>query len=163
MSITYSYRPKPLTMLWAGGFFAALGAFYIHLAITNDRGLIINRIVELDAHGATVLYALLGALFILLVIFAAVATIYGQRKKPLLVLAEDHLIVPHGFIRKRPKIIHFADIRRITYQSANGQRFLTIWSSRGNVSIARSLLESEAVFEAVSTFIHDQTPHLSIG
>jgi hypothetical protein len=150
-------------MLWAGGFFAACGAFYIHLVITNDRGLIINRIVELDAHGATVFYAVLGAVSLFIVMTAAAATIYGHLKKPLLVLAEDHLIVPHGFIRKRPKVIHFADIRRITYQSVNGQRFLTIWSSGGKVSIARSLLESEAVFEAVSTFIHDRTPHLSIG
>lgn len=150
-------------MLWAGGFFAACSAVYIHLIITNDRGLVINRIVELDAHGATVFYAVLGAASMLFVIFAAVATIYGQLKKPLLVLAEDHLIVPHGFIRKRPKIIHFADIRRITYQSVNGQRFLTLWSSGGKVSIARSLLESEAVFEAISTFIHDRTPHLTTG
>jgi hypothetical protein len=150
-------------MLLAGGFFAACSAVYIHLVLTNKRGLIINRIVELDAHGATVFYAVLGAASMLFVIAAAIATIYGQLKKPLLVLAEDHLIVPHGFIRKRPKVIHFVDIRRITYQSVNGQRFLTIWSAGGKVSIARSMLESEAVFEAVRTFIHERTPHITIG
>jgi hypothetical protein len=95
-------------------------------------------------------------------ICVAAATIYGHLKKPLLALAEDHMIIPHSFIRKRPKIIYFADIRRLTYQSVNGQRFLTIWSSGGNVSIARSLLESEEVFEAVSAFIHDRAPDATI-
>lgn len=163
MSITYSYRAKPTTMLWAGGFFAACSAVYIHLIMTNDRGLVINRILELDAQGATIFYAVLGAASIFFVITAAIATIYGQLKKPLLVLAEDHLIIPYGFIRKRPKVIHFVDIRKMAYQSVNGQHFLTIWSLGGKVSIMRSLLESEKVFEEVIIFIRNRTPHAVIS
>ena len=57
----YKYKPSWLIILLCGGMFALAAVFFGVRANSNDRGLIINHIIELSENGATISY--LGFLF----------------------------------------------------------------------------------------------------
>lgn len=149
MSETFRYRAKPATMFLAGGFFTLCGIFLAYKAASNDRGLIINGLIELGPTGATVFYTVLAGFSALFVVAAAAGTIHGLLRAPVLTLADDHIVVPGTLFRPSPRRIDFAAVMSASLQSVNGQRFLTIESAQGKVSVARSMLDSEHTFEHV--------------
>src|SRR5262249_39049867 len=60
----YEYKPKWTGLLACGGFFALCALLVAHRAYRNDRGLIINGIIELSPDNATLFYWALCALSI---------------------------------------------------------------------------------------------------
>ena len=52
----YEYKPSWLIILLCGGMFALAAGFFGVRANSNDRGLIINRVIELSENGATIFY-----------------------------------------------------------------------------------------------------------
>jgi hypothetical protein len=158
MNETFRYRAKPTTMILAGGFFALCGSFYIYKAITNDRGLIINGIIELGPTGATAFYAVLATLSALFVVVAVIAMVHGLLREPVLTLADDHIVVPGSLLRRQPRRIDFGTVTKTSIQSVHRQRFLTIWSTQGKVAIARSMLDSDGVFDRIADAVTSRVP-----
>lgn len=156
MNLNYAYKAKPIKMALAGLFFGACGALFIYKMVTNEVGLIINGIIELGPQGAMVFYGVLAALSLAFVVAAGMAAVHGVITKPVLILTEEHITVPTGLLRPRPKTLRFADVTGITLQEIQGQRFLTIQASTGKVSVTRSLLESESAFEEITVFVRDR-------
>jgi hypothetical protein len=153
MNQTFRYRAKPATMILAGGFFALCGSFLAHKAANNDRGLIINGIIELGVTGGTVFFTVLAVFSALFVIAAAAGTIDGLVRAPVLALADDHIVVPGTLFRRAPRRIDFAAVTKASLQSVNRQAFLTLETARGKVSVARSMLESQATFDYIVDFV----------
>mgnify|MGYP000261042794 CR=1 FL=1 len=58
----FAYKPKTHVMLLAAVFFLVATAVLIYAGATNDRGLILNRIFEMDAQGATTFFYVLAGL-----------------------------------------------------------------------------------------------------
>jgi len=52
----YEYKPSWLIILLCGGMFVLAAVFFGVRANSNDRGLIINRVVELSENSATIFY-----------------------------------------------------------------------------------------------------------
>jgi len=74
VELEFEYRPKRTAIVLSGGFFGLCAAVLGATAANNDRGVIINRIIELDPEGATTFYWVLTALsggFVALAAFLA--------------------------------------------------------------------------------------------
>jgi hypothetical protein len=158
MNQTFRYRAKPTTMILAGGFFALCGSFYVYKAAINDRGLIVNGIIELGPTGATAFYAVLAALSALFVVVAVIAMIHGLLREPVLTLADDHIVVPGSLLRRQSRRIDFGTVTKASIQSVHRQRFLTLWSTQGKASIARSMLDSDQVFDRIVDAVTSRIP-----
>src|SRR5258708_29914814 len=70
MERQFDYRPKWTVIILCALFFGACALVLGAKANANDRGLIINGIIELSAGGATVFYWVLAALSIGFVVIA---------------------------------------------------------------------------------------------
>lgn len=161
MNLSYPYKANPMKMAISGLFFAACAAILFRNAVTNDRGLIINGLFELGPQGADVFYGVLAALSVGFVLVAAIATVQGLIKNPVLELTDEYIIIPSGFIRKRTRVVRFTNITRIGMQEVQKQRFLILWHHDGKSSIVRSMLASDTAFDEVTSFIRERTPHLA--
>ena len=93
-TLRFEYRPKPLTMALAALFFAACGAFMAHEAANNDRGLILNGVIELSARGATIFYVCLAAVSAVFVAGGLVGVIAGFVRPSYVTLTASELSAP---------------------------------------------------------------------
>jgi hypothetical protein len=147
----YPHRPKTTTMLWAGSFFAVCGAFLVHRAVTNDRGLIINGLIYLAPTSATVFYAVLAVLSGGFVAMAAIAWIDNAVNGPRhVVLYEDAIELPATLFRRRPRRVPYARIRAIELWEVNRQVGIHLVLDEGKVGLGRSMLGEVAFAEIVS-------------
>jgi hypothetical protein len=101
----YDYRVKLRTAIWPMVFFGAGVPVLFHEAMTNDRGLIIDGFINIDAGGATIFYYVLSWLavgFVLLGLVICAAAIF-DRNKPKIRLYDDRFEYPAGlFTQKDP-------------------------------------------------------------
>lgn len=126
-AITFRYQPSPKIMLLCGLFFCACAAGLGYQACTNTRGLILNGIIEFTASEASILYWILTVFSVLFVLAAALimtsTLIYGV---PDVVLTDDSISFPVGFLKKRPYSLPYSQITGLSQSETNGQRFLVL-------------------------------------
>lgn len=158
MSESFPYRGNFDTMLLGVIFFGSGAALFGYKTATNDRGLIINGVIELGPTGATIFYAVLGVLSALFVLCAVFAQIQGALRKPMLILADDHLVVPSGFFQRRLKRVEFKHITSAVLQKISGQQFLVLRTLQGKVSVTRSLLTPPSAFDLIVTAVNTRMP-----
>ena len=158
---SYSYRPRILTMLWAGGFFALACAFFIHRASTNDRGLVIRGMIEFGVEGATRFFAALTVVSALFVIIAVGLTVLGLIRGPRLVLEDDHMIIPSGLWVARTRVVRFADIRRLSETKVSGQDLLTLTTTSGAVTLIKGHFACNADYAEVLAILRQKTAAVS--
>ena len=99
----YDYRVKLTTAIWPILLFGAAAWFFIHEAVTNDRGLIINGLIHLGITGATVFYWVMASFsmgFVLLGLIIMAAAIL-DRKKPVVRIYGDRFEYPAGLFTKK--------------------------------------------------------------
>ncbi|MDP1579650.1 MAG: hypothetical protein Q8M02_05195 [Candidatus Didemnitutus sp.] len=149
MNESFPYRAKTTPMLLAGLFFGVCAAWFLHLWSTNDRGLVLNGIIELGAVGAGRFYAGLAVTSTLFVIAAIAALLHGAAKKTVLVLAPDHLLIPRGFWRPTVQRVAFTDITGAALQEVAGQKTLLLTTNNGRAAITRSMLSPESAFDRI--------------
>jgi hypothetical protein len=143
----YPYKPKSMTAVVVMVFFAACAAVLAHEADTNDRGLIINRIIELSPSQATVFYWVLAGLSVLFVIgglFMLVRSFAAPRRVS---LTRDSLISPKAGFSKQVLTIPYASIRKLEVTKVQRQRFLMVYYDKHKISIPQSLLPNQAAFD----------------
>lgn len=147
---SYSYRPRIKPMLWCGVLFAVAGAYLMHRASTNHRGLIINGLIELGVDGATRFYSVFAVFSWCVVALALYATLSGLIRGPRLLLNEDSMVVPTGLLFVRYQTMRYADVRRIAEVTIRGQQLLTVAGVSSNVALLKSQFSSSAEFEEVA-------------
>jgi hypothetical protein len=145
--IVYTYRPKPMTMLLAAGFFA-IGLFPLtNSALHNDRGLLINGLISLPTDQATIFLWCLNAACVVLVLLGVLGAVRGLTSKATIRLTDIALIIPGNLYNPRVKTIRYSDITNLSTMSVRSQLFLYVHHKQGKTSIARSMMESKAKYE----------------
>lgn len=143
-SVTFRCRPSSKVMLFCGLFFAVCAAVLGHKACTNTGGLILNGSIELGPAGASTFYWVLTVLSILFVL-AAGWTIFTTlfHGVPDVVLTDDAISFPVGFLSKRPFRLFYSDITGLSQNEVNGQRFLTLHTATKKHHIVLNWLGSK--------------------
>ena len=145
----YLYKPKVLVMLLSSLFFAACGAGMAYAALTNDRGLIINGIITLSESGATVFFWVIAAVSAVFVLGGTWGIIVGLTSDRRLTITENGIRAPKSGYSKQYVTINFPDIFKVSMQTMNKQRFITLHHRTGRLSIAQSMLPDKEAFEEV--------------
>ncbi|WP_439624638.1 hypothetical protein [Gemmata sp.] len=145
----YEYRPRWTMIVFCAAFFALCAAVLGSKAANNDRGLIINRIIELGPDGATTFYWVLTALsggFVAMAAFLAYHRVTFQQR---LVFGPAAVTVPASRWSREEKEIAYRDIVALSEATIGGQRFLHVAHPGGKYSITASMLPSKAAFAEV--------------
>lgn len=150
MQREYRYRFSVLWALLPITLFGGGCAFFIHLALENDRGLILNRIVELGVEGATVFYAVLAVASAALALGGVAGLVTPART---LVLTTTGIQVPSGFLGRDTRHVAFAQIRKVDEVNVSGTRILTLHLADKKVAINNRMLKDSATFEEVRAFV----------
>jgi hypothetical protein len=145
--LAYPYKPKVWVLLLSGLFFVGCAVVLGAMAYGNDRGMLINRIVELDTGGATALLWVLTACSVALVAMAGVgiASAFGEGRE--LVLDEAGVTVPARFSSNRTTV-RYQDMTHLALRRVQGQRFLEIRHQGGKVTVAAGMLP-DGVFDEI--------------
>ena len=134
-------RPRWGTTILAVLFFAGCGAFLAHLAMNNDKGLVVNRLFHLDPDDASIVYGVLAALSAGFVVVGVLGALRLARGKHELVLTDDAITMPPSVWKSSPKTIRWDDVVELRHQTVSGQEFITIVHRGGQDSIARQYLD----------------------
>jgi hypothetical protein len=129
-------------MILGGLFFGACLAFYVHRGSSNQRGLIIDHVIELGIDGATTFYWVLAAASAGFVLIALWALAVRALRDTYLVLDERELSIPSRW-SKRVRVIPYSEIRGIELVQINGQHLLYLATESGRVTVAGIMLESD--------------------
>ncbi len=145
----YEYKPGWFIILIGGGMFGLAVVFFAREALNNDRGLIINHIIELSENGATIFYWVFCFLSFCFVA-ATLAMIYHRwRFRQRVALTADGIILPAGRFSAGEKFIEYKNISGLSETSINGQDFLNILHANGKDVITRSMLPSKQVYREI--------------
>lgn len=159
--LTYPYKPKPWLMLLVVIFFAACAAVLGNMAISNDRGLIINGIISMGDQGATIFYAILTLLSTGFVVAGALGVWSGVRSTRTVQLTQDAVICPKSGLSKTIITVPYENITALETSAVQKQVFLHVHHtgtdhSGGKLIIARQMFPSNDQFETFSTHLADR-------
>ena len=148
----YRYRAKPLVMILCAVFFTACGYAVLNDAQTNDRGLIIDHLIELDMHQATIFYWALFACCVGFVGIALVALISALTQETYVEVTDKGILVPAIF-RNNTTYVQFADVTQVRLQKVQRQAFLILTHPGGKASISRANMPSKTDFEELVAMV----------
>ena len=131
-------------------FFGACLAFFGWRVVTNDRGLLLNGVLELGVGGADVCYGLLALASAGFVAMGLIGLLSPART---LVLDEDTLTVPSGLLHRTPRTARYADLRGATERGLSGNRLLVVKSLEGELVIKQVMLADRGTYEEVKAEI----------
>jgi hypothetical protein len=148
--LEYPYKAKPASMLAGIAFFGACAVVGVSLAVTNDRGLILNGIFRFSANGATIFYWCLAAASMLFVLVAILALTMNLTTPRFVRLTSSELsFPPYGFARQ-PVVIALSDITQVTIQTIQRHQFLNIHHRNGKSTLSKSMLPNSDAFEKLN-------------
>lgn len=146
----YPYNAKVSTGLIGVVFFGVCLAVFIRRLLTHEGG---DRVfgIEIGPAAAAGFAACLAVVAALLVLMGVAAVARGLFNPKELVLREDALELPHGFLQTKTAVIPYADILAIQPREVAGQHSLELHlSANRKVAIAAVLLSQEAFLEIKS-------------
>jgi hypothetical protein len=127
--------------------FGLASVFFGARAQSNDRGLIINGVIELSADGATVFYWVLFCLSVGFVLMTAALIFHRLTYRQRIAFTQSSIIVPKSRWSKEEHTIKYSEIKSITASKVNSQRFLNVIFAGGKFTIASSMLPSKTDFD----------------
>lgn len=145
--VRFPYKPNVIVFIFVAVFFGACAAMLGNVAITNDRGLILNRIFEFSTGGATIFYWVLAVCSAAFVVLAITALISGLSAKKEIVLTETGIFVPKSGISKKVVTLEYSEISDLTMQTVQKQRFFNIIHEGGKLSIPQGMLPNKDDFD----------------
>ena len=151
--VRFPYKPKSFVLLLSSTFFVACASISGYIALTNDRGLILNNIFEFSTEGATIFYWCLTATSCVFVIIGAIALYSGLTTKKEIVLTDNKIMSPKSGISNKIVSILYSEITDVNIQSVQKQRFLNILHSGGTLSIPQSMLTNKQAFEELTSLV----------
>jgi hypothetical protein len=152
----YDYKPKWTHIVFCALFFG-LGAVVLGVkAASNDRGLIINGMIELGPDGATMFYWILCMCGVGFVAISAFLAYHRLTLHQRLTLGPAAVIFPESRWSADEKVIAYRDISALSTDRIHGQQFLYITHLRGTYTIMASMLPSKAAFDEVCEFLEDK-------
>lgn len=156
-TLQYSYKPKPWRVLLGAAFFAAIAVFMSNEALTNDRGLILNGLIELSVRGASIFYWTVAAVGSVFVAAAIPLFIAGLVSRSVITVTVTELAAPRTALSRHVIVIRLSDIKQVAVQTVQKQRFLKVHHCGGNLSIAQSMLPSATAFDELHAVLLDRS------
>ncbi|EKE68103.1 hypothetical protein [Gallaecimonas xiamenensis] len=147
--IRLPYKTGNLKLIGAMGLFGACAALIGREAATNDRGLILNHLLEFSAQGATLFYWALAGAALLFVLLAALALVKNNLSKRELVLTGTYLEAPKNGISNRLVRVQYSAITDLVLQQVQGIQLLKISHTQGKLTLASSMLPGKEAFAQV--------------
>ena len=148
----YDYRPKWIIVLCA--LFFGAGALVLGTkAKGNDRGLIINGLIELSADGATSFYWVLAGLSMGFVVVAGFLAIVRLTVHQRIALSETSITIPRSLWSSEEVEIPFGDIIELSASEVSGQRFLKIVCNGRKFILTASMLPGKEDFDDIGAAV----------
>jgi hypothetical protein len=148
--LDFPYRPRVLPMVFVVLFFGVCAAVGVHAAASNDRGLIINGVIQLEEAGAACFWWGLAAVSPAFVAAGCVGIWTGLFGKQRLRITESERIVPRPLAFGRaPERVALRAITGLELQEIQRQRFWVAAHAAGKVTIGRSMLPDDQAFERI--------------
>ena len=145
-ALTYDYKPKLWIMLLVVAFFGACALIIGNVALTNDRGLSINRIFNLSQGSATAVYWALALVSVGFVVAGVLGLVKSIGKPKQIVLDDTTLHAPKSAISATVISIPYTEIVGVSDQVIQKQVFLAVTGRNAKVTIAQSALSSKDQF-----------------
>src|SRR5258708_37404551 len=145
----YPYQPKWVVIILSGLFFAACGVVIGIEASGNERGLVINGVIELGPDAATKFYWVLCACSVAFVVLSVFLAFHRIAFRQRLAFGPTSLIVPASRWSHAETEIPYHDMQRLSAARVSGQRFLYIQHPGGKYTITSSMLPSKNAFDEV--------------
>jgi len=135
---------------------SGLGYFVARKALTNDVGLLINGIIELDTGGATIFFWCL-AIFMFFLSFIGVMGIVEKIKgKNRIAITKDGVILPNVPWKKGEAYFSYDSVKKLTFNKLKKIDILDINTSCGKYRIASNRLAESEDFNDISQVISDR-------
>ncbi len=150
---TYTFRCRPSMIGMHVSFmgFGVFAAFFIWVAMTESRGVILNGIIPISPEAVKLICWTLSCLVLLPTIFLGRCLIMFHRSPPITVSSaaiEIHLGLPPARLR-----IPFSKIVAVSRERQDGEEYLLIRTTRMPLRIAIKWLDSEASSRQLETLI----------
>jgi hypothetical protein len=155
--IRLPYKPNKTIFVMVVLFFGLCAAVLANVALANDRGLVLARVIELSPQNATIFYwALTGAavLFVLLGIITLVKSITSNRE---IVITENTITLPKHNFSKIDVSVKLSDITNLTMQNIQGTKILNIEYLGGKISVSNRMLPNKQAFEGLVSQLQART------
>jgi hypothetical protein len=123
--------------------FAGCAAFLWHRAATNDRGLIINGLIELGPGSADIFYAVLTALSLGFVILGALSLLgIKQLRHYRLVVDDESISLPpaRAFAAKGEQVVPLDEVHAVETYPAEAPRALVVVAESGRYGLDKRVL-----------------------
>lgn len=143
----YDYKPSWWIILLGGAMFGVATVFFVYRALLNDRGLIINGLIELSQNGATIFYWVFAFFSLCFVLTVIAITFHRLKFHQRLAFTHSELIVPASRWSAAEKSIRYDDISNLSVTQISRQKFLYIYHSGEKYIVNASMLSSSKVFE----------------
>lgn len=140
MQRRYVLKPNLSAVIFGVLLFGGGAVFFAWLAANDHRGLIINGLIHLDPHEASIFYVVMGVLSAGFVGLAIASAIRSRGGRLAVELDDRSITIPGQMFRPAPVTIRFADIQQVTLRKVSGQEILDIHHAGGRASIARSMI-----------------------
>ena len=153
-----AYKPKTLTMILAGGFFLLCAVVLVFRAASNDRGLILNGLINMDQGGATTFYYVLAGLGGVMSVGGFIGFVQSLRGPKFVELDETGVAFP-GNLGQKPVHIAYDAIKRLEQGGAYRQRWLYIFHTGGQHAIMSSMLANAAQLDEIEALLAQRIRH----
>jgi hypothetical protein len=154
----WRYRAPWRTVIWTTLLFGACAVLIGHKAAHNDRGVIINRVVDLDVQGATRFYWGLAAASAALVLIGLLLGYQTATTRKRIAIGGGMLTMPAKRWGSEEVTIPLREIERVRMQSMSGQRSLQLWHGGKKYLIAGARLPRKRDFDELLAEIAAHVP-----
>lgn len=147
MNRQFRYGPKWTVIVFCALFFGACAIVLGAKAKGNERGLILNGVIEFSPTGATIFYWVLAALSAGFVVVAGFLAVMRLALRQRIAFTETCLMVPRSKWSSEEVTVPFRDVLELTRAEASGQRFLTIVHPGGKFTLIGWMLPKKQDFD----------------
>jgi len=148
------YKPNKNIFLFVVVFFGACAGVMGNVAITNERGLILNRIFEFSSQGATIFYWVITGAALVFVLVGLLALAKAFTSKRQIVISETSLTSPKSGFSNIDVRVNFSDISNVTLQAIQKTEILNIEYLGGKLSIPNNMLPNKQAFERLVSLLN---------
>jgi hypothetical protein len=145
----YDYRPRWTVIVLCALSFGAAALFFAAEASGNDRGLIINGLIELPPAGATVFYWVLAALSVGFVAAAATMAAVRLTLHQRIAFTDSGIAIPRSRWSAEETAVPFSEIVALSTSEVHNQRFLKIIYRGGKFTLTASMLPGNEDFDEI--------------
>ena len=144
---SYSYKPKFQSAVFAIGIFLAAAVFMSYETAYEDRGVIIDSLIELGPQAAKGLFMLLALMSFGLVGYGVMVARASLMRDRNIGIAWQHVSIPDSILTRTAIEIPFADITGLSLKTGRNFRILHIHHKAGATTATERFFESRSSFE----------------